>query len=50
MSMRAILVPLEQNDYTQSVLACAHLLAGRFGGHIQGFAFFRCMRSTASAT
>jgi nucleotide-binding universal stress UspA family protein len=40
MSMRAILVPLEQNDYTQSVLACAHLLAGRFGGHIQGFAFF----------
>jgi nucleotide-binding universal stress UspA family protein len=38
--MRAILVPLEQNDYTQSVLACAHLLAGRFGGHIQGFAFF----------
>jgi len=40
MSMMAILVPLEQNDYTQSVLACAHLLAGRFGGHIQGFAFF----------
>ena len=40
MSMRAILVPLEQNDYTQSVLACAHLLASRFGGHIQGFAFF----------
>ncbi len=40
MSMRAILVPLEQNDYTQSVLTCAHLLAGRFGGHIQGFAFF----------
>jgi nucleotide-binding universal stress UspA family protein len=40
MSMKAILVPLEQNDYTQSVLTCAHLLAGRFGGHIQGFAFF----------
>ena len=40
MSMRAILVPLEQNDYTQSVLSCAHLLASRFGGHIQGFAFF----------
>jgi nucleotide-binding universal stress UspA family protein len=40
MSMRAILVPLEQNDYTQSVLTCAHLLASRFGGHIQGFAFF----------
>jgi nucleotide-binding universal stress UspA family protein len=40
MSMKAILVPLEQNDFTQSVLSCAHLLAGRFGGHIQGFAFF----------
>jgi nucleotide-binding universal stress UspA family protein len=40
MSMKAILVPLEQNDYTQSVLTCSHLLAGRFGGHIQGFAFF----------
>jgi len=40
MSMKAILVPLEQNDYTQSVLTCAHLFAGRFGGHIQGFAFF----------
>jgi nucleotide-binding universal stress UspA family protein len=40
MSMQAILVPLEQNDYTQSVLTCAHLLARRFGGHIQGFAFF----------
>ncbi|MBV9115248.1 MAG: universal stress protein [Hyphomicrobiales bacterium] len=38
--MKAILVPLEQNDYTQSVLTCAHLFAGRFGGHIQGFAFF----------
>jgi nucleotide-binding universal stress UspA family protein len=40
MSMKAILVPLEQNDYTQSVLTCATLFAGRFGGHIQGFAFF----------
>jgi len=40
MSMKAILGPLEQNDYTQSVLSCAHLLAKRFGGHIQGFAFF----------
>ena len=25
------------------MLACAHLLAGRFGGHIQGFAFFPLM-------
>ena len=40
MSMKAILVPLEQNDFTQSVLTCAYLFAGRFGGHIQGFAFF----------
>ncbi len=40
MSMKAILVPVEQNDYTHSVLTCAHLLASRFGGHIQGFAFF----------
>jgi nucleotide-binding universal stress UspA family protein len=40
MSLKAILVPIEQNDYTQSVLTCAQLLARRFGGHVQGFAFF----------
>jgi nucleotide-binding universal stress UspA family protein len=38
MSMKSILVPIEQHDLITSTLETARLVASRFGGYIEGFA------------